>query len=36
MGLDLLTDRATPIEGQRFTWKELVPPPISQLDVGRE
>jgi hypothetical protein len=36
MGLDLLMDRATPIERQRFTWKVLVQPPISELDAGRE
>jgi hypothetical protein len=36
MGLDLLTDRATPIERQRFTCKELVQPPIRELDAGRE
>jgi rubrerythrin len=33
MGLDLLMDRGTPIERQRFTWKELVQAPISKLDV---
>src|ERR1044071_4610695 len=32
MGLDLLMDRGTPIERQRFTWKELVQAPISKLD----
>lgn len=32
MGLDLLMDRGTPIERQRFTWRELVQAPISKLD----
>lgn len=32
MGLDLLRDRGTPIERQRFHWKELVQEPISKLD----
>ena len=32
MGLDLLGDRGTPIERQRFHWKELVQEPISKLD----
>src|SRR5690349_2753626 len=32
MALDLLMDRGTPIERQRFTWKELVQAPISKLD----
>ena len=30
MGLDLLMDRGTPIERQRFTWRELVQAPISK------
>jgi hypothetical protein len=32
MAIDLLKDRGTPIEQQRFTWKELVQPPYSKLD----
>src|SRR5690348_4629043 len=32
MGLDLLRDRGTPIERQRFDWKDLVKAPISKLD----
>ena len=32
MPLNLLTDKGTPLDGQRFTWKELIQPPISKLD----
>src|SRR5215216_3237631 len=32
MALDLLKDKGMPLEQQRFTWKELVPPPYSKLD----
>ena len=32
MALDLLKEKGTPLEQQRFTWKELVSPPYSKLD----
>jgi rubrerythrin len=32
MALHLLKDRGTPIEQQRFTWREISPPTISKLD----
>ena len=32
MGIDLLKDRGTPLDQQRFSWKELVQPPYSKLD----
>jgi rubrerythrin len=32
MGLKLLDHKGTKLERQRFTWKELVQPPISKLD----
>ncbi len=32
MAIDLLKDRGTPLDQQRFTWKELVQPPYSKLD----
>jgi len=32
MNINLLNDRGTPLEKQRFTWKELVQNPISKLD----
>jgi len=32
MSLDLFEDKGIPLEKQRFTWKELVPLPISKLD----
>jgi hypothetical protein len=32
MALNLLTDKGTPLDKQRFTWKELIQPPISKLD----
>lgn len=32
MAIDLLKDKGTPLEKQRFTWRELVQPPISKLD----
>jgi hypothetical protein len=32
MTIDLLKDRGTPLDQQRFTWKELVQAPYSKLD----
>lgn len=32
MALNLFEDKGCPLEKQRFTWKELVQPPISKLD----
>jgi hypothetical protein len=32
MTIDLLKDKGTPLENQRFTWKELVQPTYSKLD----
>ncbi|MEJ7928982.1 hypothetical protein WG922_03255 [Ramlibacter sp. AN1015] len=32
MAINLLKDRGTPLDKQRFTWKELVRKPISKLD----
>ena len=32
MSIDLLKDKGTPLEQQRFTWKELVQPTYSKLD----
>ncbi|HXC51480.1 MAG TPA: hypothetical protein VN634_11385 [Candidatus Limnocylindrales bacterium] len=32
MALDLLQQKGVPIDRQRFTWRELVSPPISKLD----
>jgi len=32
MTIDLLNDRGTPLEAQKFTWKELVQAPYSKLD----
>jgi hypothetical protein len=32
MAIDLLKDSGTPLEQQRFTWKELTQPPYSKLD----
>jgi hypothetical protein len=32
MAIDLLKDRGTPLEQQKFTWKELVQPTYSKLD----
>ncbi len=32
MTIQLLKDRGTPLEAQRFTWKDLVRPPYSKLD----
>ena len=32
MAINLLNDRGTPLDKQRFTWKELVGKPISKLD----
>lgn len=32
MAINLFTDRGTPVDRQRFTWKDLVQKPISKLD----
>jgi hypothetical protein len=32
MSLNLFRDKGPPLDGQRFTWKELVQRPISKLD----
>ena len=32
MAIDLLKDTGTPLDRQRFTWRELVQPPYSKLD----
>jgi hypothetical protein len=32
MAIDLLKDTGTPVDEQKFTWKELVQPPYSKLD----
>ncbi len=32
MAIDLLKDGGTPLDRQRFTWKELAPKPLSKLD----
>lgn len=32
MSIRLLNDRGTPIDQQRFTWRELVQTPYSKLD----
>lgn len=32
MALNLMDQKGTPLERQRFTWRELSPPPISKLD----
>jgi rubrerythrin len=32
MGLDLFKTKGTPLDRQRFTWRDLVPPPYSKLD----
>lgn len=32
MAIDLLKDRGTPLEQQRFTWKDVVQAPFSKLD----
>lgn len=32
MAIDLLHDRGTPLEKQRFTWRELAPPPYRKLN----
>jgi hypothetical protein len=32
MAIDLLKDHGTPLEQQRFTWRDLVKPPFSKLD----
>ena len=33
MAIDLLRDKGTPLDKQQFTWKDLVPKPISKLNV---
>jgi hypothetical protein len=33
MAIDLLRDKGTPLDRQQFTWKDVVPKPISKLDV---
>lgn len=32
MALNLLKDKGTPLDRQKFTWREMVSPPISKLD----
>jgi hypothetical protein len=32
LALNLFEDKGCPLDKQRFTWKELVQPPISKLD----
>lgn len=32
MALDLMNERGVPLDKQRFTWREMVSPPISKLD----
>jgi hypothetical protein len=32
MALDLRSEKGTPLDRQRFTWREMVSPPISKLD----
>lgn len=32
MALDIRNERGTPLDRQRFTWRELSPPPYSKLD----
>jgi hypothetical protein len=32
MAINLLKDKNTPLEKQRFTWRELVQPSYSKLD----
>ena len=33
MAIDLLRDKGTPLDRQQFTWKDVVPKPISKLNV---
>ncbi len=33
MGLNLLRDTGTPIDQQKFTWKDMVQTPVSKLDI---
>ena len=33
MAVNLLTDKGTPIDQQKFTWKDLVQKPISKMNV---
>src|SRR5919112_5414961 len=32
MSLDLMKAKGTPLERQKFTWRDMVRPPISKLD----
>lgn len=32
MALDIFSEKGTPLDRQRFTWRELVQTPISKLD----
>ncbi|MEX2598193.1 MAG: hypothetical protein WD533_00890, partial [Dehalococcoidia bacterium] len=32
MGLDLFQEKGVPLDRQRFTWREMAPPPFSKLD----
>lgn len=32
MALDILKEKGTPLDRQKFTWRELTPPPFSKLD----
>jgi hypothetical protein len=32
VALDLNTDKGTPLDAQKYTWRELVPKPLSKLD----
>ena len=34
MGLNLLRDTGTPIDQQKFTWKDMVQMPVSKLDIN--
>ncbi len=33
MAIDLLRDKGTPLDRQQFTWKDVVPKPISKLNI---
>jgi len=33
MAVNLLADKGTPIDQQKFTWKDLVQKPISKMNV---
>src|SRR5688572_15945885 len=32
MGIDLSKDKGTPLDKQKFTWRELAPPPYRKLN----